>query len=133
MTFEESRELEDRADRPLVSRFTILFVASLLVAQGFGRSLPGELADLLSLAGLAGMAGYAGLELAAEYRRRNRAESLQHAAEGRLSQRMKARAARPDLRVDAQQGPAAGRHASVWEACGSGVWVRRGARGGSEA
>jgi hypothetical protein len=133
MTLNESRELGDRADRPLVSRFTILFVASLLVAQGLGRSLPGEMAELLSLAGLAGMAAYAGLELAAHYRLRNRAESLQHAAEGRLSLRMKAPAARPELRVDAQQGPSAGRHASVWEACGSGAWVRRGARGGSEA
>jgi hypothetical protein len=121
MTLNESRELGDRADRPLVSRFTILFVASLLVAQGLGRSLPGEMAELLSLAGLAGMAAYAGLELAAHYRLRNRAESLQHAAEGRLSLRMlrmKARDARQELRVDPQQGDSPeGRHCSVSEPC----------------
>ena len=39
MTFDESQDLGDRSERPLISRFTILFTASLLFALGMGRSI----------------------------------------------------------------------------------------------
>lgn len=73
------------SSRPLVSRFTILLLAAVLICLDWGRSLPAELTDYFSLVGLAGMAMYISLEFVAISRASRQAQTLRCAAEVRLA------------------------------------------------
>ena len=69
---------------PLVSRFTIAILASLLCGVSCGRSLTPEVATMCGFTGLAAFTGYLGLGLAARARRRQKSETLKTSAEYRL-------------------------------------------------
>ena len=70
--------------RPIISRFTIAILASLLCGASCGRVLTPEVATMCGFTGLAGFVGYLALCLSARARWRQSSETLKICAEYRL-------------------------------------------------
>jgi hypothetical protein len=69
---------------PIVSRFTIAILASLLCGASLGRVLTPEVATMCGFTGLAGFVGYLALYLSARAQWRQKSETLKTSAEYRL-------------------------------------------------
>jgi len=72
------------AGNPVISRFTIAILASILCGVSYGRTVPPDVATMCGLTGLAGFTGFLGLDFAARIRQRRKNQTLKTSAEYRL-------------------------------------------------